>query len=136
MNRSALVAYQLLIGLSDTMTGALLVFAPAFTLRLMFLEAPDDSLIYISFIGAFVFSVGLACLYGAYLIFVQHFGRRVETVWLLTAFTRGSVALFVIVQVTMHFLPAGWLTVAAMDGGCVLIQAIGLSRGWLSSEPL
>jgi hypothetical protein len=136
MSRSVLLVYQLLIGLSDTMTGALLVLAPAFALRLMFLEAPDSALIYISYIGAFVFSVGLACLYGALLIYRKQLGRRVETVWLLTALTRGSVALFVVVQVAVHSLAAGWLTVAVTDGACVVIQAIGLSRGWLTNEPL
>jgi hypothetical protein len=40
MNRPILIGYQLLIGLSDTMTGALLMIAPAFTLGLMRLHAP------------------------------------------------------------------------------------------------
>ena len=32
MNRPILIGYQLLIGLSDTLTGALLILAPEFTL--------------------------------------------------------------------------------------------------------
>ena len=136
MNRNALIGYQVLIGLSDTLTGALLVVAPAFTLRLMFLAVPADALIYVSFIGAFVLSVGLACLYGAFLTYRRQMGRQLETVWVLTALTRGSVALFVGAQVAAQSLPAGWLTVALMDGACVVIQAMGLSRGWLADETL
>ena len=136
MKRSFLIGYQLLIGLSDTLTGALLIFAPDFALRLMFLEAPEAALIYVSFIGAFVFSVGVACLYGAFLTYQGQLGRRLGTVWALTALTRGSVAFFVVAQVALRALPAGWLTVAVTDGACVLIQVIGLRKGWLTSDPL
>lgn len=132
MSRPTLVVYQMLIGLSDTFTGALLMVAPELTLRLMHLQAPSDALIYVSFIGAFVFSVGLACLYGALLAYKGNYRTKLEVVWLLTAFARASVANFVITQVLSSTLETGWLTVAAMDGVCVLIQAIGLRRGWLA----
>jgi len=136
MKRLLLVGYQLLIGLSDTVTGALLIVAPALTLRLMFLSAPSDALIYISFIGAFVFSVGLSCLYGALLAYRGRLGKGLEMVWLLTGIARASVALFVIAQVAVGRLECGWLTVAATDGACVLIQAIGLRRGWIANAAL
>jgi hypothetical protein len=132
MNRPILIAYQLLIGLSDTLTGALLIVAPELMLRLMRLQAPSNALIYVSFIGAFVFSVGLACLYGALLAYKGGSRTKLEVVWLLTAITRASVAIFVIGQVLASTLDAGWLTVAATDGVCVLIQAIGLRQGWLA----
>jgi len=133
MNRPILISYQLLTGFSDASTGALLLVAPALTLRLMHLQAPSDALIYNSFIGAFVLSVGFACLYVAYLAFHGGCRSRLEMVWLLTAFTRASVAIFVVGQVLVSTLEAGWLTVAAADGACVLIQAIGLRKGWLAS---
>jgi hypothetical protein len=132
MNRPVLIGYQLLIGLSDTLTGALLMIAPEFTLRLMHLHAPDDALPYLSFIGAFVLSVGLACLYGANVIIRRGSPCKLEVVWLLTAITRASVAIFVITQILANTLEAGWLTVAVTDGACVLIQAIGLRKGWLA----
>jgi hypothetical protein len=127
-----LIGYQLLIGVSDTLTGALLIVAPQLTLRLMLLDAPPAALIYISFIGAFVLSVGIVCLYGCFLAWKGRFGNRLEAVWLLTALTRASVAIFVTVQVMAGALEPGWLTVAATDGACVLIQVLGLRRGWLS----
>jgi uncharacterized membrane protein len=81
---------------------------------------------------AFVLSVGLACLYGALLAYHGNACTKLQTVWLLTALTRASVATFVIAQVLVNTLEAGWLTVAVADGACVVIQAIGLRRGWLA----
>jgi len=133
MNRSILIGYQLLIGLSDTMTGALLFVAPAFTLRLMRLHASADALPFLSFIGAFVLSVGLACFYGALVTIRRGTPSKVEVVWLLTAITRASVAIFVGEQILTHELEAGWLSVTVSDGACVLIQAIGLRKGWLAN---
>jgi hypothetical protein len=130
MNRTVILGYQLLTGFSDACTGALLIVAPAFTLRIMGLHVPDDALLFISFVGAFVLSVGLSCLYGALVVARRGSPCVLETVWLLTALARGSVAIFLIAQILAHALEVGWLTVAATDGLCVLIQAVGLRKGW------
>lgn len=132
MSRPILIAYQWLTGLSDTFTGVLLMIAPEFTLGLMRLSAPPDAMPYLSFIGSFVLSVGLSCLYGASLMMRRQSPCRLEMVWLLTAITRAGVAIFVIAQILEHALAAGWLTVAVTDGACVLFQAIGLRKGWLA----
>ncbi len=132
MNRTILLAYQILIGLSDTATGLLLVVAPAFTLGLMGLHPPVDTLPFQSFIGAFVLSVGLACFYGASLMLKRESPCRVEAIWQLTALTRGCVALFVFAAVLGHTLEPGWLTVGISDGACVLFQVIGLRNCWLA----
>ena len=130
MNRPILLGYQILIGLSDTLTGALLIIAPEFALGLMRLHPPADALPFLSLIGAFVLSVGLACLYGALVMARKGCPRKLEIVWLLTAFTRASVAIVLLTQILAHTLEAGWLTVCIYDGACVLIQAIGLRKGW------
>lgn len=132
MNRQMLLGYQWLIGVSDTATGALLMVAPRETLEMMHLHASDSDLPYLSYIGAFVLSVGMACLYGAYLLHRNRWAGRLETVWLLTAMTRASVAVLVTAQILAGTLEAGWLTVAIFDGACVAIQAAGLFRGWLA----
>ncbi len=132
--RHILLAYQLLTGLSDTSTGLLLLAAPALTLHLMRLAAPAAALPYLSYIGAFVLSTGLACFYGALLTTRPLFTAKLETVWLLTAITRTLVALFVLSKIATAALPAGWITVAFSDGALALLQFIGLSRGWLSDE--
>jgi hypothetical protein len=131
MRRSALLGYQLLIGLSDSSTGALLIIAPKFTLQLMRLHVPGDALPFLSFIGAFVLSVGLACLYGAILTFRGDNTSKVEVVWLLTALTRSAVSIFIIASILAGTLESGWVTVGLSDGACVVVQAIGLYKGWL-----
>jgi len=131
MNRPILLAYQLLIAITDALTGALLMVAPEFTLRLMHLQAPSDAMTYLSFVGAFVFSVGLACFYGALVMARGGSRHSLEIIWLLTAFTRASVAIFVIGQIMNHSLELGWSTVALSDGACVVIQAVGLRKCWL-----
>jgi hypothetical protein len=132
MNRRILIGYQLAIGLSDTTTGALLMIAPVFTLNFMRLHASPDALPFLSFIGAFVLSVGLSCLYGAYVMERRGSPCKLEVVWLLTAITRASVAVFILAQILSHTLEAGWITVAVTDGACVIFQSIGLRKGWLA----
>ena len=136
MKRNLLLAYQLLTGLSDAGTGLALLFAPALTLRLMGLHAEPLDLTLLSYIGAFVLSTGLACLYGATLLRSGTFAvptsiAKLETVWLLTAITRTLVALFVIAHVLNHSLEPGWITVALTDGLFALLQLFGLAKGWL-----
>ena len=131
MNRTLLLAYQLLTGLSDTITGILLCAAPAFTLRMMGVHAPPDALPYIGYIGAFVLSVGLACLYGARIVHLPSHVDRLESVWFLTALSRAAVAFYLLPEISIGTFQPVWLTVALFDGTCALIQAIGLRRGWL-----
>ena len=133
MNRPILLGYQLLTGVSDTSTGALLIVVPALTLRLMHLRAASDASVYLSFIGSFVLAVGLSCLYGAFLVFRNGGRTKLEIVWLLTAFIRASVAIFLATQIMAQAFEAGWWTVAISDGVCVVIQAIGLRKGWLAN---
>lgn len=132
MNRSMLLAYQLLTGISDTSTGALLMIAPKLVLELLRLQAPSGQTVYLSLVGTFVLAVGISNLYGAFVIFCGGSRRDLEMVWLLTAFTRSSVAIFVFQQVMASTLASGWLLVAIFDGMCVMIQAVGLRRGWLA----
>lgn len=126
-----LVTYQLIAGLSDASTGALLIAAPLFTLRMMGLVVPSDASPFLSFIGAFVLAVGLAYLYGALLVRGNRAVPRLEAVWLLTAMIRSSVAIFLAAAVVSGSLAPGWLAIAVFDGTCVVIQARGLRRGWL-----
>ena len=131
MNRHLLLGYQMLTGLSDTSTGLLLIFAPAMTLRLMRLHEIANTLPFLSFVGAFVLSVGLACLYGAFLTTRTGSAPRLEVVWLVTAITRASVAVFVVSQVISGTFEVGWCTVALCDGAVALLQGVGLWKGWL-----
>jgi hypothetical protein len=126
-----LLGYQMLTGLSDTTTGILLIFSPVLTLQLMRLNVPSCSLPFLSYIGAFVLSVGVACLYGAYLCTRASFAQKLEVVWLLTAITRGIVAIFIAWKLSTGAFETGWATVAVSDGALALLQVLGLWRGWL-----
>jgi len=135
MKRRLLLAYQLVTGLSDTGTGVLLIAAPNLTLRLMKLHAAPDALPYLSYVGVFVLSVGIACLYGALLInrsATTQETQKLEVVWMLTAITRALVALFVIAKIVSGALEPGWITVALTDGAFAALQFLGLARGWLN----
>jgi hypothetical protein len=132
MRRRWLLAYQWLTGISDAGTGALLCIAPMVALQLMHLSAPADAAPYISYIGAFVFSVGLSGIYGAILMHRRAPAVAAAIVWLLTACTRASVAVFVAKAVLVGQLDRAWLTVAVFDGCCVVFQATGLRMRWLN----
>ena len=132
MNRNLLLAYQLMTGASDIGTGALLEVAPGMTLDLMKLGEPQGDPVYLSYIGAFVFAVGLCCLYGFLLVLRGDEKQQLATVWLLTALLRASVAVFVLERILVGSLPLAWITVAAFDGACVLVQGFGLRKGWVT----
>ena len=131
MKRSLLLAYQVVTGTSDTATGLLLMTFPALTLRLMKLHVPAVSLPFLSYIGVFVLSVGIACLYGAVLVRNAVLDGKLEVVWLLTAVTRGLVAVFVAVEISSGVFASGWSAVALTDGAFALLQFFGLAKGWL-----
>jgi hypothetical protein len=134
MKRRVLLGYQLLTGASDTSTGVLLIIAPSTTLYLMRLHVSLESLPFLSYVGIFVLSVGIACLYGAWLLTTYPvLVQKLQTVWLLTAITRGLVAIYVVAKVFSGSLEPGWITVALTDGAFALLQAVGLARGWLSN---
>jgi len=132
MKRRILLGYQLLTGLSDGATGILLIVAPSFTLNLMGIQVPSQSLPFVSFTGVFVLSVGLACLYGAHLVRGRIDVARLEVVWLLTAVSRGLVALFVASRILSGALAPAWVSVAVSDGSFALVQMLGLYQGWLT----
>jgi hypothetical protein len=132
MKRFWLLVYQIGVACSDTFTGASLMIAPAFTMKRMGVSVDPALLVYIGYIGAFVLGVGLSCAYGALVLLVRGDNKRVQMVWLLTAFVRGSVAAFVAAHVLSHQLAPQWLGVAIFDGVCALVQGFGLRREWLN----
>ena len=132
MKRKLLLWYQVAIGLSDTSTGLLLIFAPALTLHSMHLTVAPAALPFLSYVGVFVLSVGVACSYGAYLATASMFVEKLEVVWVLTGLTRALVAIFVVARIHSGALESGWMTVAITDGAIALLQAFGLWKGWLA----
>ena len=119
--------WNLCVGGMDVFTGVLLMVAPAFTLRLMGLPAlGDEASVFLSWIGAFVFSTGLT--YG--LAFGARAAESGPLVWTMTSLVRSVSAGFVTIQVMSGRLDAGWLTVALTDAGVAAVQVYGISRLW------
>ena len=131
MTRRWLLYYQWITGASDLVTGICLIVAPALTMHLMHLLVEPEALIFLSYVGVFVLSTGVACLYGASVVSRGGGGAKIEVVWLLTAITRGLVAVFALGNIAVGRLEAGWATVGLFDGLLALLQGIGLKRRWL-----
>lgn len=132
--RSRVRLLALLAGAMDTVTGALLLAAPAFTLRLMMIEMPADSGPFVRFVGAFVFGVGLSY----FPPFLRH-GRRdcdaaLRSVFVTTGLIRLSVALFTGSAVAGGILVAAWLSVTLSDLALGSLQIWIVSRGVLDDE--
>jgi hypothetical protein len=129
-----ILTYQYLAGLSDTSTGILLLFAPAWTLTLMGVHRLPQPIEYASFVGVFVLGVGLAYLSITRLALHAVNTPRWQTVWVLTALIRMLVAAFLLAEILAGRMEPAWSTVALWDGALSVIQWVGLGRGWLNFE--
>jgi len=123
--------YQWLAGLCDVTTGALLVFAPGYTLKLMGVQQSPQPVEFAGFIGIFVLSVGVAYWYVARLPMNAAQAPRWQTVWGLTAVSRSLVAGFLAWKIFAGRMEMAWVTVALTDGVLAAFQWIGLCKGWL-----
>ena len=117
--------WSIVVGSMDALTGLWLVFDPAGVLRLLGIEAPRaEALVFLSWIGVFVLSVGLS--YGLAL------GKRgwAEAVWILTSGTRILVAVFLTARILDATLLKPWALVAMADATVATIQIAILRAGW------
>lgn len=133
--RPAILLFQLLAGLSDASTGFLLIFAPVWTLRFMGVTQIPTPHVIIAYTGVFVFSVGFSYLWA--LIFWARNPARLgewKAQWILTAFIRSFVAIFVFWNVLNAQLEPSWLSVALTDATFALIQCTTFSKGWLAYD--
>jgi hypothetical protein len=119
----------LFAGAMDTVTGILLMVLPRFTLSLMGLSAAEEALVYVQFIGAFVFGVGSLYLWG-------FCGARFLGLWgglagifYATAWVRFVIFVFVTLAVLGGLLESLWITVALTDGALAVAQVLWLWRG-------
>ena len=132
--KSRVFVYQWLAGLCDTITGLLLIFAPARTLELMGVQRAPQPVAFVGFIGVFVLGVGLSYLYVACLPLNSKTAPRWQTVWWLTSLTRTLVSAFLAWQILAGRMEKAWLAVAITDGVLAVFQWIGLFCGWLEIE--
>lgn len=126
--------FQWLAGTGDTATGGLLVFAPAWTLKLMGVQQLPQPVEFASFIGVFVLGVGLAYWMAARWPMNSQTSPRWQTVWVLTALIRSLVAGFLTWQILAGRMEKTWATVALTDGALAVFQWTGLKCGWLNFQ--
>lgn len=111
----------LLACLMDAGTGILLIAAPAFTLRLMGLDSASEPIVYLRFIGAFVFAIG--SLYGLGWRYLKS-GRMIEwsVVWVATGWARLCVGTTVLGLIASGGLNVAWISVPVADLGLGVFQ--------------
>lgn len=128
-----ITAFQYAAGLCDTCTGLLLVIAPELAVRLMHVATVPSPIIFLSYIGVFVLSVGVSYLWVAWRApLSMHSALAWKTQWQVTALIRSAVAIFLVVTIAAGRLDAAWALVALTDGVIACVQWLGLYRGWLS----
>jgi hypothetical protein len=125
---------QVLVGSMDTLTGLLLIFLPAATLKLMGIPALEGGVTMLSWVGVFVFGVGVSY----FLVCVGEEGEGAwgawRMQWKMTALVRIAVGSFVLWKIGMGALDAAWWTVAGTDFLVAGGQLWGLWQGWLGGR--
>ena len=119
--------YCLLAGTCDAATGALLLAAPATVYSLLGLSPLPTPAVYASFVGAFVFAVGLTYLY-PFLFAQKERQRRWEVVFESTAISRLAVASFLAVTILAGAMDPLWSLVLFTDLSLALFQIFYLRR--------
>jgi len=121
----------LVAGAMDACSGLLLMLAPALALRLMGVALPvEEALVFIRFIGAFVFSVGAVYVFAG-----QHFAARGDGATLCvllaaTAWVRSVIFVFTASAILFGALSRAWGTVPLTDGSLALLQIGFVWRVW------
>ncbi len=118
--------WSVAVGSMDALTGLLLIFVPALVLQMLKIDPPSaDAMVFISWIGVFVMSVGLS--YGLALG-----GRRSrgEAVWMFTSLVRIMVAVFITAKILGGSRQMTWMLVAAADASVALVQVVILRKRW------
>lgn len=120
---------NVLIGACDGVTGILLLFFPAFTLRLMGIDTSPLDLVYLKYIGVFVFAVGAS--YYLPILFRDGSGEieSIRSTWRMTALIRFCIGIFVSIQILQGSLEGAWISVAATDISIGTLQVFLLKKG-------
>lgn len=113
-----------LVGVGDALTGLGLMIAPLALVRLMGIEADEAAQVWLRFIGAFVFGVGLATLEPA----LSAAAPRLPGATSATMTIRLAVACVVALAVWRSELEPRWLLVACWDLIAALVQAASCRR--------
>lgn len=113
----------------------MLMCVPELALRLMSVPSVGaESLIFIRFIGAFVFGVGFLYLFAVFPVVAAGRWAWLSGVLLTTAWMRGVVCLFTTVSIIGGDLSLAWWSVPVSDGLLALVQFWVLWKGWVPGD--
>ncbi len=129
MKANQIKLFQWCVGACDACTGLLLVLVPVWTLHLMRMESLPDPPDIISFVGIFVFAVGIS-----YFLVNADDVAGWKMQWRITALVRLLVAAFLLWKITASGWEIRWVSVLLTDLTIATIQIIGLKRGWLGGS--
>ncbi len=115
MKSRVTIIFSILIGLCDSITGLLLMISPVFTLTLMQIKEVPAEIVYMKFIGAFVFSVGSLYLIAIVSTIRNNSLEALRNVWLSTAWIRLVIFSFTIIQIVFGNLEITWISVSLTD---------------------
>lgn len=127
--------FQWCAGAGDAATGFLLMLAPGFALRMMGIAQPPAELVFVSFVGAFVFAVGLSTLFFLRYPRTPSELASVRTLWLITGVQRLCVALFVAGACFGSKLEPAWLLVSGYDLAFAILQLAVLRPRYQERAP-
>jgi len=135
LKKRIVAIFCLLAGAMDASSGCLLVVAPAWTLHLMGVPPVDaTSLVFIQFIGAFVFSVGSLYLFALASIFRTSSHLPLYFCLWVTGWVRLVICLFTSHALFSGTLPVEWLSVPLSDGLLAALQFWMIRRRWLWND--
>ncbi len=126
MNRleKTTLLYLVLAGCCDAISGVMLMADPVWTLKVMGVASSLAEPVYMQWIGAFVFSVGLS-------YFTPFFRRdkwaMVRGLLIITLVVRVVIASFSGLSILRGALDPTWISVPLSDASMVVIQAVLLA---------
>jgi len=131
MNRFEKAAYvfSIMAGACDAATGILLLAAPIFTLKLMGISTLPSEPVYMQWIGAFVFSVGVSYFIPFLSRDIDTRRRRATGIFEFTSFIRLVIATFTGVSIFRGTLDASWIAVTFTDLFLAAAQIMMLKLG-------
>ncbi len=126
MNKKLIIkGWSLCVGSMDAITGLLLIFVPAFILKLLGITPLENSSwVYLSWMGVFITGVGFS--------YIWALGKAAEgeLIWKITAMIRLMVSAFICWKIGSGDLQQAWLLVAFSDAFVAAFQLYVLRLGW------
>lgn len=128
---------SLAAGLMDAGSGLLLICLPELALGCMGVHLPESgSMVFIRFIGAFVFSVGSLYLIGLWRVYIAEERMPLSVILGATAWVRLVVCVFTTFAIVSGALTPGWMTVPLTDGLLASLQIFFVMNGWIQEGGL